>query len=153
MRFGSRKPSDQIEAMRSESRETQIMPSGLATGFDVWSPPTCFNEIDEEPEFLAELIGTFQTDTTDRLRNMELAFADCDREGVPRTAHCIKGSARQMGARTLESLCQKIELGAEEEPIEQLAVLASRLDEVFTAVCEDMAKYVRGLTGEQRIEA
>jgi len=139
--------------MRSESRETQIMPSGLATGFDVWSPPTCFNEIDDEAEFLAELIGTFQTDTANRLRNMELAFAACDREGVRRTAHCIKGSARQMGARTLESLCQKIELGAEEEPIERRAILASRLDEVFTIVCEDMAKYVHSLTGKPRIEA
>ena len=108
-------------------------------------PPDFMANMDgrEETELITELIVTFRVETANHLHRLRLAFANSDRQTVRATAHCIKGGARQMGARALASLCHEIELRAEVEPVERIAVLASRLDPAFANACEAMTKYAQ----------
>jgi two-component system, sensor histidine kinase and response regulator len=62
-----------------------------------------------QPDPLGELIDLFLKDSRPRLQKMELAVGQRDNESLAAAAHAIKGSASNLGARRLASLCANLE--------------------------------------------
>jgi CheY-like chemotaxis protein/HPt (histidine-containing phosphotransfer) domain-containing protein len=62
-----------------------------------------------QPDPLGELIDLFFKDAQPRLHLMETAIAAGDLPGVVAAAHTLKGSASNLGARRLSSLCATLE--------------------------------------------
>jgi HPt (histidine-containing phosphotransfer) domain-containing protein len=109
-------------------------------GAGSWSLPEELREFAAEDDsgFLADLIETFQTDTTRRLHRVQGAVKNGDFVGIRQEAHAIKGGARQVGAYAIAELCQEIELFSVDAPAHGLVERVNRLAILFAAVCRDM---------------
>jgi HPt (histidine-containing phosphotransfer) domain-containing protein len=138
-------PDTAPKISQSEPHKSEVTTPNLCGALGEWRPPAFLEglDADDAPAILADLVGAFQIDTVDRLQAMQIALASDDRETLRRMSHCIKGSAGQMGAGDLMSLCQEIEASAEVAPMEGLAALAVRVQEAFADVSESMAKYLQ----------
>ena len=66
----------------------------------------------DEPDSLKELADLFIKDGWMRVTRLERAMADKDLPGAAATAHTLKGSANNLGARRLAGLCQSLENAA-----------------------------------------
>ncbi len=62
-----------------------------------------------QPDPMAELIDLFLEDTPQRLGKMKTAFEQGDDATLKAVAHTLKGSASNLGAPTLASLCANVE--------------------------------------------
>lgn len=58
-----------------------------------------------EPDPLAELIDLFLEDTPPRLAKLQESFQAGDAAEVERAAHSLKGSAGNLGAKSLSEVC------------------------------------------------
>ena len=74
-----------------------------------------------QPDPLAELIELFLRDTRPRLRKMEAALAGKDVLALVAAAHSLKGSASNLGARRLASLCANLEREAKTQELSEAA--------------------------------
>jgi HPt (histidine-containing phosphotransfer) domain-containing protein len=105
-----------------------------------WTPPRLLLELAANGSGLeAELIEAFKTDTAHRLEKLRHAITNADAARLRMEAHTIKGSAWQMGADSVASMCQEIELAASQTPLAQLDERVDRLEARFVEVCRDMA--------------
>ena len=64
---------------------------------------------EDRPGFLAEVIDSFFRSAEDNLSKMREATANADLELLRSSAHKIKGSSQQLGARRFGSTCEKLE--------------------------------------------
>jgi HPt (histidine-containing phosphotransfer) domain-containing protein len=62
-----------------------------------------------DSEIVHEVLSVFQTDTVSRLGSLKAGLAANDTAQVKTQAHSIKGSASQVGALGMATLCQRIE--------------------------------------------
>ncbi|MDZ4860337.1 MAG: PAS domain S-box protein [Candidatus Hydrogenedentes bacterium] len=62
-----------------------------------------------DPELEADLIITFLADTAQRISDLAELISSGDVRSIGRTAHALKGSAANMGARTLQDIAQNLE--------------------------------------------
>jgi histidine phosphotransfer protein HptB len=77
----------------------------------VWTPTAELREIESADfETMLELISLFLDDSTGRLQTLSTAGIHEDFKAVRAQAHSLKGSALQMGAIGLASLCAELEL-------------------------------------------
>jgi HPt (histidine-containing phosphotransfer) domain-containing protein len=107
-----------------------------------WTPPKLLRELAADGSGLeTELIEAFKTDTATRLQRLHSAAANADAARLRMEAHTIKGSARQMGADAIASMCQEIELAAIEAPPWRLAERVDRLEAHFAEVSRAMTLY------------
>ncbi len=60
-------------------------------------------------QFVAEIIGVFLTDLTERVHAIGLQMSHDDRAGIAATAHAVKGSCGHFGAVRLMELSHQIE--------------------------------------------
>jgi CheY-like chemotaxis protein len=67
---------------------------------------------DDDPEFLARLIGHFLADTPTRLTTLGTACRKGRAEDVQRIAHSLKGSASNLGASGMARICDGVCAGA-----------------------------------------
>jgi HPt (histidine-containing phosphotransfer) domain-containing protein len=96
---------------------------------------------DGNDDLIADLIEAFQTDTQLRLKQMRKTPGDSDHKGVRAGIHSIKGSAQQMGANAMASMCLDIERAVGEWPAGQLSERLTSLEAEFEEVCHAMAAY------------
>jgi HPt (histidine-containing phosphotransfer) domain-containing protein len=107
-----------------------------------WIPPRLLRELAENGSGLeVELIEAFTRDTALRLEQLRRAITNSDAARLRMEAHTIKGSAWQMGADSVASMCQEIELAACQTPLAQLDERVDRLEARFDEVCRAMALY------------
>ncbi len=86
-------------------------------------------ELDEgegEPSLLAELIDMFLADTPPRLEALEQAYAIDDAAAIERTAHALKSSCGNLGARRLAELLAELERLARQRALDQVGSLVQR---------------------------
>ncbi len=86
-----------------------------------------------DPEFLRELIVTYQEDAVAQLSAMRDATARGDAEALVRPAHSLKSNSASMGADRLADLCRALEADAR----------AGRLDGAAERVAEASAEFER----------
>ncbi len=102
-------------------------------------------------QFVAEIIGVFLTDLTERVHTIGLQMSRDDRAGIAATAHAIKGSSGHFGALHLMELSHEIEGRARhgqtdglQTMIDSIVVEAQR---VRTALEAYRSNYMRGPVG------
>jgi HPt (histidine-containing phosphotransfer) domain-containing protein len=91
---------------------------------------------DEEPELFAELVTMFLDDTPGRLASLMEALEHGDAGTVERTAHALKSSCGNLGARRLAALCFEIESAGRAGDLETARPLVGRSRAEFTAVSD-----------------
>ena len=128
--------------MSVESRADSPVAEQASECLRGWTPPRLLLELAANGSGLeAELIEAFKTDTAIRLERLRRAITSADGARLRMEAHTIKGSAWQMGADSVASMCQEIELAACQTPLAQLDERVDRLEARFVEVCRDMASY------------
>ena len=75
----------------------------------------------DEPDSLTELAELFIKDAGMRISRLERAIADKDASAAAATAHTLKGSANNLGARHLATLCGSLEKAAKSEDTTETA--------------------------------
>ena len=86
-----------------------------------------------EPDLLAELIGLFLRDTSERLQALHDAALDAAR--VARVAHAVKGSAANIGAMRLQQVAGDLEeAGHQFCPARELASLVAEVSVEYERV-------------------
>ena len=109
-----------------------------------WVPSETLLELAEQvPDLLTELIQTFETDTDARLNRIQGLLNRGDVAELRKEAHTLKGSASQMGAGQMASLCQEIEAATIAGQISGLAERIDALGSQFAEVRRDMIEYSR----------
>ena len=118
----------------------------------VWSLTADLREIAAaDAGMLPELVSLFIDDSTVRLRALTSACFRQDFTVVRAQAHSLKGSALQMGAASLASLCAALESAERPEP-DQCGPMMRAIDEEFVHVRLAMEEYlVNAETGQSVI--
>jgi CheY-like chemotaxis protein/HPt (histidine-containing phosphotransfer) domain-containing protein len=92
-----------------------------------------------EPDIVQELAEAFQSETPPLLKDLHLAIAEVQSEQLRRTAHNLKGSSHNLGARTMAALSAELELLGKSGTVEGAAALVTRLEREYQRVCEALA--------------
>jgi CheY-like chemotaxis protein/nitrogen-specific signal transduction histidine kinase len=87
-----------------------------------------------EPDSLQELAELFIKDGWIRITRLERALADKDSPGAASVAHTLKGSANNLGARHLASLCQSLENAVKSDDTTEAANILLELKGEFQKV-------------------
>jgi len=113
-----------------------------ASRTSVWSLTAELREIaTTEPGILPELVSLFIDDSAARLQKLSSACFRQDFTVVRAQAHSLKGSALQMGAASLASLCAALESADRPEP-DRCGPMMRAIDEEFGHVRLTMEEYL-----------
>jgi HPt (histidine-containing phosphotransfer) domain-containing protein len=133
-----------MEAARNHlsTQDSKALFSITAAKGAPWSLPTELRDIVEtDSSVLPELVSIFLTDSSTRLKTLSSACFDLDFKIVRAQAHSLKGSALQMGAAGLGSLCAALEASEKPQPEYTGPMMRSILDE-FALVRQAMKDYL-----------
>ncbi|HLK68675.1 MAG TPA: Hpt domain-containing protein [Bryobacteraceae bacterium] len=109
----------------------------------VWTPPAAILEVAaEEHDLISELIESYITDMQSRLQRIRTAMRASNTAILRSEIHTIKGSSKQMGANSVSSVCEHIELSGD-RPLAYLASLVDELDVRIAETSEAMLWYQR----------
>lgn len=116
-------------------------PTQTSQHFAVWVLPEALRELADDGAvgLIPELIEAFRSDTAPRLGRMREAIANADTKGFSEGAHAIKGSAQQMGADAMASICRDLELAAVDTPASELHSWLTALEIEFAEVSRAMS--------------
>ena len=87
-----------------------------------------------DAQTVREVIAVFQSDTEKRIGRIRTAIAAADAPQVRAEAHAIKGSAGQVGAMHVSSICRQIEAAAVKQDLTTAEGLLPELDAAFATV-------------------
>jgi HPt (histidine-containing phosphotransfer) domain-containing protein len=106
-----------------------------------WSMTPELRDIaDADSDMMQELITLFLDDSAERLRTLSGACVREDFKIIRAQAHSLKGSALQMGAPGMASLCAVLEVS--DRPVaEQRDVMTRAIDDEFALVRRAIEKY------------
>ena len=82
--------------------ETPVLDRTVIDALRALTPPG-------EPDVLAEVLNLFLDEMPPRMRRLRNAWAAGDIQEARRTAHSLKGSAGNIGARRLFEVCSQLE--------------------------------------------
>jgi HPt (histidine-containing phosphotransfer) domain-containing protein len=116
-------------------------PSRISQHHAGWALPETLRELadDGASGLILELIEAFNSDTAPRLSQMREAIANADTKGLSSAAHSIKGSAQQMGAGAMASICRELELAAMDTPASELVRRLNALEAEYAQVSRAMS--------------
>ena len=122
------------EAAPSESDATAPGPTQPAVDPAVFESLRALQEAGE-PDPAAELIDLFLADTPPRLNAMAAAVRDSRASDLRMSAHSLKGTASNLGARRLAALCAILEAGAKAADLTKAASVFAEVTDEYRRVC------------------
>lgn len=90
-----------------------------------------------------QLVRAFITDSHQRIAAIAAAVDGADADALRRAAHSFKGSAGNMGALTLEALCQQLEERGHKSELAGCNNLFQDLHDEFVGVEREMLALIR----------
>lgn len=113
-----------------------------------WDRSVCMEQLgcELDAELLHDVITTFIEDSRQRIKAIHDGLRSGKVLDLRRQAHSLKGSANQIGAKRMASLCKQIEQRDGELSSAQLLTLLDELDAVVLATTKAMLAYVNGRT-------
>ena len=93
-----------------------------------------------DAETVREVIAVFQRDTEIRIQKIRAAIAAGDAPQVRAESHAIKGSAGQVGAMDVSSVCRQIEAAALKQDLAAASGLLPELEASFQTVRAAMSR-------------
>jgi two-component system, sensor histidine kinase and response regulator len=132
-RFGLRDPAQKSELDDTVVSELLTAPPLLPIDFAKVRSSTGGDDV-----FLCELAQTFVTTSSQLVDEIRQCAKNCDRAGVSRAAHSLKGACASMHAEPLRELSRELETHAmtlsETEITERITQLAGEFERVAGAV-------------------
>lgn len=118
--------------------------SPSADAAEAWSLSDPLRELATggDSDMVADILDCFRRDAAARIVSLRDAILRMDRDAIGRQAHSIKGSAIQVGARSLASFCLAIEV-ATRAPRPHLEARLAEVDACFRHVCDAIDTWVR----------
>jgi CheY-like chemotaxis protein/HPt (histidine-containing phosphotransfer) domain-containing protein len=92
-----------------------------------------------EPDLLAELVEIFAEDTHTRLTDLREALDRGNAESLKQTAHALKGSAANLGARRMAHFAARIEELGDSGDLKEVADLLEELQREFEGVSAELS--------------
>ena len=93
---------------------------------------------------LHDVIATFLEDSPRRIAELHDAIGMGLSTELRKQAHSLKGSANQVGAKRMASLCKQLEQRASEPTSAEWLALADQLGAIFVATSKAMLAHVNG---------
>jgi two-component system, sensor histidine kinase and response regulator len=113
----------------------------IEVGGEIWAPQDLLEAAHcGGMELVTELLTLFQSDTVARLAAARRAMACSDFSEIRNEAHAIKGSAAQVGARSVAQLSRQMEQLAAEERVADLRRLVDEIENHFIQACGRMSE-------------
>jgi len=105
-----------------------------------WALPDELRQLAEagDESLVQEVLTIFRSDTADRIAKLKAAVQADDRSTVRNQAHALKGSAGQIGANELATVCKQVEADALTAPKTALQQLVRQLESAFAEVVRAM---------------
>jgi HPt (histidine-containing phosphotransfer) domain-containing protein len=126
-----------VRRSRPSGAPSETLDLGILAGLRELSSP-------QNPDPLKELVDLFLKDARLRLQKLVLAMAAKDLNALATTAHTLKGSANNLGARRLASLLSNLEIQAKAGNLTDsaniLLSVGSEFQEVETALLAELQK-------------
>jgi len=126
-----------VRRSRPSGAPSETLDLGILAGLRELSSP-------QNPDPLKELVDLFLKDARLRLQKLALAMAAKDLNALATTAHTLKGSANNLGARRLASLLSNLEIQAKAGNLTDsaniLLSVGSEFQEVETALLAELQK-------------
>lgn len=97
-----------------------------------------------EPDVLAEVLKLFLDEVPPRIERLRNAWATSNIQEVHRVAHSLKGSAGNIGARTMSEVCGQLEAGGKSGNVQGLGTLVDALGVEFGKVEAEINRLIRG---------
>jgi two-component system, sensor histidine kinase and response regulator len=151
--------SEVLERWTVDVKDTELPPEGAGAAYEADDDGHSIHEDpldpdvlaglrelqqDGEPDLLAELVEMFVSDTGPRLAALRDAVESGDPSGVERTAHAMKGSAGNMGARNMSNLAADLEEIGASGDLAGAAQKLERLVEEYGRVRPALAELTKG---------
>jgi HPt (histidine-containing phosphotransfer) domain-containing protein len=92
-----------------------------------------FLEDEDQPNVVAELVALFIEHTPPKLAQLSEAIATGDTAALKRAAHSLKGSSANVGARGMQTICERLEYGSA-DAIADAPALLGLLETEFVVV-------------------
>ncbi len=98
---------------------------------------------EDQPEFVAELIDLFLTETPRRLSELHVALASGDLPQAAKTAHTIKGASATFGGRELQARCAELEKLAAASRLGEARASARELERAYERLASALGLHKR----------
>ena len=95
-----------------------------------------------EPDVLHEVLTLFLTEVPKKIDALRAAVAAGDMAAVQRTAHSLKGSSGNIGARALYDVCRRLDDDAKSGELARLPPLLARVVAEYARVEAEISKLV-----------
>jgi HPt (histidine-containing phosphotransfer) domain-containing protein len=99
---------------------------------------------DDGDAFIAGLVATYVSDTTERMAVLRKAFAQRNSEALERAAHAIKGSSANIGARRMAALGGTLQDAGKAGDFATAAPMIAELEGEFLRVQDRLAIVANG---------
>ena len=111
-----------------------------------WSLPEALEELPREmaAALVGQLVEPFRTDAGARLGRVRRAIEEADAAALRAEVHSLKGSAAQVGADVMASVCREMESAIGRVSASQLVESVSRLELHCAAAVGAMGAYSAG---------
>jgi HPt (histidine-containing phosphotransfer) domain-containing protein len=110
--------------------------------------PTAFAELLEnvggDREFVAELVGTYLSDSPGLFAELRAAIAADDAATARRAAHTLKSTSASFGARALADRCREIELAAAGGQLDGMTEQVDLAEALYRAVATALEAEIAG---------
>lgn len=91
-------------------------------------------QMEGEPDLIVELIDLYLEDAPRRIADLQAAIAGADQLALKRTAHSLRGSSANLGARQVAALCAELEYLDDSDTWQRGSALLTRLAQAFAHV-------------------
>ena len=97
---------------------------------------------DEEGNLLLELISTFQEECPVNIKKLRQCLEEKDADRVRTTAHKMKGSGANLGAKGFAKICYKLEVKGKEKDLNGSEELIEKLTVMYKKTLKEYQKYL-----------
>jgi PAS domain S-box-containing protein len=143
----ARAPQSHIDARPTQTPPPIAATAPAASTAEVIEPSTLSSlralGDSEEDNVLGELAGLFLRDMPAKLSQIRSAIDQVNPTALRECAHSLKGSASNLGARRLATLCARLETLAREPSLAEAASSLPQLAEEFERVCDALRTELR----------
>jgi two-component system, sensor histidine kinase and response regulator len=140
-KFSEQKEKNSIAG---EGAPTTSAPSPSISDPDPIDRPELLDRVDNDREFLTELLNLFREDGPKQLAEIEKALAKKDSGEVQRGAHSLRGTLANLSARSASELAADIELAGSTEDLPRAEAALKSLDlemvrvlDALNSLCEE----------------
>ncbi len=119
----------EIERVTMNTKPTnELLPAQRDTSEAIWNLTELLERLDNDKQFLGELLIVFRQDSEAGLRDAKSALARNDLLALERKAHTLKGMLRNLLMNRAAQLASDLEIAARQQQPEQSSVLLAQLE-------------------------